>query len=102
MHLSLFQFQLQFHFESEHYSVVLDALDKHNKIIAFDVDTGVDMVLDVMDKEDQVKQQRRIIIWGVFCTLVTHKLRMVLWDTSVTPNMQSLTERKKLAKNSGT
>ena len=88
------KFQLQFHFESEHDSVVLDTLNKHNKIVAFDVDTGVDMVLDVMDKEDQVKQQRRIIIWGVFCTLVTHKLRMVLWDTSVTPNMQSLTERK--------
>ena len=77
------KFQLQFHFGTE--------------IVALDVDTGVDMVLDVMDKEDQVKQQRRIIIWGVFCTLVTHKLRMVLWDTSVTPNMQSSTERKKLA-----
>ena len=45
------KFQLQFHFGTE--------------IVAFDVDTGVDMVLDVMDKEDHVKQQRRIVTWDV-------------------------------------
>ena len=45
------KFQLQFHFGTE--------------IVALDVDTGVDMVLDVMDKEDHVKQQRRIVTWDV-------------------------------------